>query len=102
MVKTLTPATSKHAEEYRKFTASISTPEVCKVFFKEESEFLQKTFPQYSSGSKLKDYINVCIEQMWLMCVQDPQMSLGFAAYMASPSTKNCTSFMRRREVLYT
>ena len=31
MVKTLTSATSKHAKEYRKYTASISTPEVCKV-----------------------------------------------------------------------
>ena len=34
------------------------------VFFKEESEFLQRTFPQCSSGSELKDYIKVCIEQM--------------------------------------
>lgn len=24
-------------------------------------------------------YIQVCIEQLWLMCVQDPQMSLEFA-----------------------
>lgn len=33
MFQILTTATLKHAKEYRKVTASISSPEVCKVSF---------------------------------------------------------------------
>lgn len=79
MVQILTTATLKHAKEYRKVTASISSPEVCKVFLREESDFLKRTFQTLSSGEKLRVYIQVCIEQLWLMSVQDPQMSLEFA-----------------------
>lgn len=79
MFQILTTATLKHAKEYRKVTASISSPEVCKVFLHEESNFLKRTFQTLSSGEKLRVYIQVCIEQLWLMCVQDPQMSLEFA-----------------------
>lgn len=79
MVQILTTATLKHAKDYRKVTASISSPEVCKVFLREESDFLKRRLQTLSSGEKLRVYIQVCIEQLWLMCVQDPQMSLEFA-----------------------
>ncbi|XP_062621735.1 uncharacterized protein LOC134283291 [Saccostrea cucullata] len=96
MAKILTAATVKHAKEYRKVTASISSPEVCKVFFREESDFIERTFQESSSAPKLKAYIEACIEQMWLMCVQDPRMVIEFAV-PGTPINKELFKFYDKK-----
>ncbi|XP_061170066.1 uncharacterized protein LOC133179296 [Saccostrea echinata] len=99
MAKILTAATVKHAKEYRKVTASISSPEVCKVFFREEADFIERTFQKSSSASKLKAYIEACIEQMWLMCVQDPQMVIEFAV-PGTPIDKELFKFYDKKGII--
>lgn len=67
-----------------------------KVFFKEECDFLERTFQKCAFGQKLKVYVEACIEQMWLMCVQDPQMTIHIAV-PGTPIDKDLFKFYNKK-----
>ncbi|XP_061164617.1 uncharacterized protein LOC133173648 [Saccostrea echinata] len=65
----------KYVKGLRQEVATISVPQLCKKF---KETTIEKDFrwDHTKLPSVLNDYIDKCIEILWLMCVQDPPMAL--------------------------
>nr|XP_022320662.1 uncharacterized protein LOC111122918 [Crassostrea virginica]XP_022320663.1 uncharacterized protein LOC111122918 [Crassostrea virginica] len=65
----------KYVKGLRQEVASMSVPQLCKKF---KETTIEKDFrwDHTKLPAVLSDYIDKCIEILWLMCVQDPPMCL--------------------------